>query len=88
MKNPATTVAVVGQGKGSSNQLQLSKRPAVRSASPETRTAQLWADFVVARDVAEKSRRLEDGIRAGRSWAAFLAVFIADAPPLAPGERL
>jgi hypothetical protein len=87
MRNPATTVAAVGRGKGSANHLQLSTRPAAPPASPETRAALLWADFLAARDLAEKSRRLEDGIRAGRSWAAFLAVFVTDAPPLA-SERL
>jgi len=57
---------------------------ATDTAETAAKVNQLWADFVCARSRAEKSRRLEDGIRAGHAWSSFLHAFV-DAPPLAPG---
>jgi hypothetical protein len=44
----------------------------------------LWADFLKARDRALGTLQIEDAARAGRAWAAFLAAFTVDAPPLVP----
>ena len=44
-----------------------------------------WADFVEARKLAETSQRLEDGIRAGRAWAAFLQTFVEPGPSALAG---
>jgi hypothetical protein len=41
-------------------------------------------DFLEARDRALDTLRIEDAARAGRAWAAFLAAFTVDAPPLVP----
>ena len=36
-----------------------------------------WEDYLRARDRAERSRQVEDGIAAGHAWAAFLRLFEA-----------
>jgi hypothetical protein len=36
-----------------------------------------WEDYLRARDRAERSRRVEDGVAAGRAWARFLKLFEA-----------
>jgi hypothetical protein len=36
---------------------------------------QAWEGYLRARDRAERSRRVEDGIAAGHAWAAFLKLF-------------
>lgn len=35
----------------------------------------LWQAYVEAAKRAQKSLRLDDGIKAGRAWAAFIQVF-------------
>ncbi|MGP0083601.1 MAG: hypothetical protein ACLP0B_08240 [Steroidobacteraceae bacterium] len=50
-----------------------------------TRTDQLWRQFLEARTIALQTLEIEDGIRAGRAWAEFLAAFVAS-PPIVPGQ--
>ncbi len=62
----------------------------VRQAEPPCKTTQpdqLWADFLEARGRALDTLQIEDAARAGQAWAAFLAVFVTDSPPLAPDAR-
>lgn len=40
----------------------------------------LWQAYGRARDKAEKSQDLADGIAAGKAWAAFLKVFESTKP--------
>lgn len=42
----------------------------------------LWAEYLAARDRAERSRDIADGIAAGRAWAAFLRAFEGRTPLL------
>lgn len=40
-----------------------------------TEEARLWDEYLAAKDRAEQTRRLADGIAAGRAWARFLQSF-------------
>lgn len=40
--------------------------------------SQRFARYLKARDRAESSRRLEDGVAAGLAWASFLRLFTAE----------
>lgn len=44
-----------------------------------------WDDYLMARDQAERSRRLSDGILAGKMWRRFVYLF-AD-PERVPGDN-
>jgi len=46
-----------------------------RNERPEARTERLWTLYVMARQTAETSSRLEDGIAAGGAWAVFMREF-------------
>lgn len=41
----------------------------------ETRPDRLWREYCEAREKAERSTAIEDGIAAGRAWRRFLAEF-------------
>ncbi|GJD41336.1 MULTISPECIES: hypothetical protein [Methylobacterium] len=41
----------------------------------EDRAAAAWDSYVRARDAAEHSRNLSDGIAAGKAWRTFLTLF-------------
>lgn len=36
---------------------------------------QLWRDYVSASTKAQRSKKLEDGLMAGRAWSRFLKAF-------------
>jgi hypothetical protein len=55
----------------------ISERP------PAVNIDQLWSHFLEARDRAERSRRLEDGVAAGHAWRNFLSAFVGS-PSLVP----
>jgi hypothetical protein len=38
----------------------------------------LWAEWIAARDKAESSNDIQDGIRAGRAWSRWLREFCPD----------
>lgn len=38
--------------------------------------ARLWDEYLEAKDRADRTRRLEDGIAAGKAWAAFHELFL------------
>ena len=40
-----------------------------------------WADYADAARRAQFSRRIEDGVAAGKAWKAFLDLFVRPAPP-------
>lgn len=42
----------------------------------KTRVDQLWDEWLQAREKAQQSGRIEDGMEAGRAWSAFLAEFV------------
>lgn len=42
----------------------------------ETRLERRWSAYCRARERAERSRNIQDGIRAGRAWARWLAEFL------------
>jgi hypothetical protein len=44
-------------------------------ASPAPKLTGLWEAYLHAREAAERSRNIHDGIAAGRRWAAWLAAF-------------
>lgn len=44
----------------------------------ESRPDRLWREFCEARDKAQRSNAVEDGIAAGRAWSRFLAEFVGD----------
>jgi hypothetical protein len=41
----------------------------------ERREAAAWAAYVSAKDLADRSRNIEDGKRAARAWCAFLELY-------------
>lgn len=43
----------------------------------DERTQDLWNAYLAARDKAEASRNVQDGIAAGKAWAAWLDHFRA-----------
>lgn len=43
----------------------------------DDRTQDLWSAYLAARDKAEQSRDVHDGIAAGKAWAAWLDHFRA-----------
>jgi hypothetical protein len=45
----------------------------------ESRVEQLWIEYVVLRERAEKSRDIKVGIAAGKAWARFLLEFVPPA---------
>jgi len=49
----------------------------------------LWDDYVAASRRAQQTQDIDDGIAAGRAWAAWLAAFAADRrpPPRPSGEQ-
>lgn len=55
-----------------------------KQATDQADLNKLWVEFVAARAVAQQSSLLEDGIRAGKSWAAFLELFV-ESPSVVPG---
>jgi hypothetical protein len=44
----------------------------------QSETERRWSAYLVARQKAEQTGRIEDGIAAGEAWAAFLALFVAE----------
>jgi hypothetical protein len=44
----------------------------------ESETERLWSAYLVAKNKADASRRIEDAIAAGRAWAAFLEIFVGE----------
>ncbi|GGC70600.1 hypothetical protein [Chelatococcus reniformis] len=42
----------------------------------KTRQTRAWEAYVAARDRAEQTRDITDGIAAGRAWAVFIAEFL------------
>jgi hypothetical protein len=55
--------------------------------SPAVNIERVWAGFLEARERAQRTGRIEHGIQAGKAWAEFLALFVADAPSIAPRGR-
>jgi hypothetical protein len=45
----------------------------------KTRPDRLWSDYVRLREPAETSRKLQDGIAAGRAWARMIDQFVPSA---------
>ncbi len=43
----------------------------------EAHQGRLWAAYCAARDRAAASSRIDDGIAAGRAWAAFIDSFLS-----------
>lgn len=43
----------------------------------ERRETEAWERYVAARNVAEATLRVEDGIAAGRAWRTFLDLFLS-----------
>jgi hypothetical protein len=54
----------------------MSAQPAVLRTSLEV----LWAEYLSAREKAESSTDIQDGIKAGRAWSRFLREFSPDGP--------
>ncbi|ORE87717.1 hypothetical protein [Aurantimonas sp. 22II-16-19i] len=48
----------------------------VRFPSIEERANEAFQDYLAAREKAEVSRDLQDGIAAGRAWRRFLDIFM------------
>lgn len=44
----------------------------------DTEMERLWDAYVYAREVAERSDHIADGIAAGMAWKAFLTLFLDD----------
>ncbi|WP_066923025.1 hypothetical protein [Methylobacterium sp. CCH5-D2] len=51
-------------------------------AHVEARQAEAWENYVAAKQRADETLALEDGLAASRAWRAFLQIFIPD-----PAER-
>ena len=47
----------------------------------EARMTAAWADYTDAARRAQFSRRIEDGVAAGKAWKAFLDLFVGSSPP-------
>jgi hypothetical protein len=46
-----------------------------RAASPKAFDA--WDKYIIAREKAEKSRDIRDGIAAGKAWAEWIDLFVS-----------
>jgi hypothetical protein len=55
---------------------QIDETPTGKPGAGSAELNRLWDAFTAARAVAQQSGRLEDRIRTGNSWAAFLELFV------------